>query len=813
MSNFEWQTEDDYDWDEPDQKPTPPSSSRFGQIGIVVLILALLGGLGWALNSRLRETVETATEETEADVSASFRLLHESASSRDIEVFNALLSGLDPEWTIGYQLMVGDNGILDRSVFGWDLSSSAPEISEVFLSPSLRAAEITATVEYAIPIGNGLHETVQIAQPAVFREGTTRWLYAPPEEGYWGERATQIGNYLTVTYPTRDEELILALQSDLEVAISNRCADACGQTFIHVEFSTSPAALADMRMPPLQLDNNQLTLPTPTLVGLPVDQAGYRALLGGYADLILTSLFTAQSGYRCCDHITMHRAQSLWALKSAALRAWPLTVEDYEAVLGAHSSFVEWPLGWEINRPSAISAEQQNIAYALVEFLNTTYPPVSAEFNVDNLSTFDSAIDWIAATALNSGAEITASSADEWKKQQFDAFQQFLTARIMALQPRDVNIAVPDSQFMLACNSAAGSTLQQLQTGNNAWQAVATFEQPIIEINSLPEPASLWIQFGNPETANKDPNGLSAIWRNGALQPLTELRLSYTGASNPNNGDLIVRSPLIASAGNATQLPIHYALDPAMCTVDSCPIAEQGGLPIWSDSGQHMLVRSAQNQLSLRDANGETLDEQVALAAFWFDEQRYIWQSTIVNLNITHVDDPQNSEEWLAWSDLEAALPPEMYGVPSLTHFFWRDEQPDQLYIGAFNLLPNSSGNVIFWDRATQSAEILPFNDTRILWASPEERYLLLRENALTNNGVSVGKLHLYDTLAKSTYMTFAADSDTAFSWIGDTDQWATLTTGTQIRLFDLYSGKQQFITMPADSCVSGDWVAPMEES
>ncbi|MGB1249917.1 MAG: hypothetical protein ACPG8W_04740 [Candidatus Promineifilaceae bacterium] len=808
MSNFEWQTEDDYDWDKPEQTPPSSSTNQLGKIGIGILIVVLLAGLGWTLSNRLQETVETVTEQTQQDIHASFRLLHESAAARDIEVFNALLSGLDPEWTVGYQLMVGSNGLLDRSPLGWRLASETPELSNVVLSPSLRAAEITATVMYEIPVGNGLYETVSIAQPAVFREGTTRWLYAPPEEGYWGTRETQTGNLLSVTYPTRDKKLALRLQNDLEVAIANRCNSNCDQTFLQVEFSTSPSALADLRTPPLNIEAHNLILPTPTLVGLPVDRAGYQALLGGYADLILTSLFAEQSAYQCCDRIVYYRAQALWELKEAGLRGWPLTQADYESVLLAHNNFVEWPLGWELNRPSAVSAEIQNIAYAMVEYLRTTYPNVSAEYNTTNLSIIDRPIDWVAATFLNSGLQIAADTPDDWQKEQFEAFQQFLIGRIKALDTDETQREIPEQPFMFACNVENGSTLHQFDPSAQSWTLTDTFEQPITKISKLPDPASLWIHFGDPKAIASELDGLSAIWRDGVLQPVTELRLNYTGTSDPLTGHLIVNTQPHSNTINIQ----YYTVDPSSCTDDNCALTDLAGQPIWSSDLQHFLMLSNRNLLSIETPAGDIINQHFSLAGFWLDETSYAWQSTLSTLNVNTIDKPDESNVWVSWNDLEAALPSDEYRIPSLLYFFWRDEQPQQLYIDLINLLPNSSGNVIYWDRDAQSAEILPYNNTRMLQASPTDRFLLLRENNRTSQGVGYGNVHLYDTIEQRHYLTLPTDNDVAFSWIGEDDRWATLTDGDQTYLIDVLARSQQAIPAPPDgTCVSADWMLPSD--
>src|SRR5690606_7137763 len=71
--------------------------------------------------------------------------------------------------------------------------------------------------------------------------------------------------------------------------------------FQWVRFDNNPDSLLSMAAPEATVRTGRfLNLPTPTLAGLPADEAAYEALLHGYARLVAARVIAEQTGWECC---------------------------------------------------------------------------------------------------------------------------------------------------------------------------------------------------------------------------------------------------------------------------------------------------------------------------------------------------------------------------------------------------------------------------------------------------------------------------------------------------------------------------------
>jgi hypothetical protein len=171
----------------------------------------------------------------------------------------------------------------------------------------LNEVELVSALDYIIETGNGLQETVQLEQTTVFRLGGDRWLLSPPNLDFWGETKMLRGYYLTIAYPERDTAIVNRLGADLEGLLAAFCSSqgnpTCPIDFeINILFATGPESWNDISNPAVQFDEEyNITLPAPTLVGLPRDDLGYQAILRGYGVYILTSLVMEGLDWHCCE--------------------------------------------------------------------------------------------------------------------------------------------------------------------------------------------------------------------------------------------------------------------------------------------------------------------------------------------------------------------------------------------------------------------------------------------------------------------------------------------------------------------------------
>ncbi|VAW34006.1 hypothetical protein MNBD_CHLOROFLEXI01-895, partial [hydrothermal vent metagenome] len=250
------------------------------------------------------------------------------------------------------------------------------------LSPDLRAAELVYPQDYIVQTPAGITETVTMQQTAVYRQGKTHWLYAPPYDEFWGDWVTSSGEYLTLAYPERDAEVAERLAADLDALVGQMCAEledlSCADDLqLHLRLDSDPdALLAANEIEPMLSGSLRLNLPTPTLVGTPIDEAGYQVLYRAYGVRVATAVFANQSSYECCRRQLFFRALRDYQLAELGLQAWPLDEAAYSSALslGFNGTVLrQWSFRWEDDSPEA---EQ---VYLIIEYLmtqETAVPPI-----------------------------------------------------------------------------------------------------------------------------------------------------------------------------------------------------------------------------------------------------------------------------------------------------------------------------------------------------------------------------------------------------------------------------------------------------
>lgn len=371
--SFEWQTEEERDWNGVAETAVPSSSNRrvWWLLGAAILALLLVGGF-YLLGRAVTEQVVVATDSVAADLLTSHELVQDAAMAQDTELFVSLLSGRDMDWAAAQEQLVTEGVYLSRPLLGltWQPVTQTAVISHT-LNPTLNAAELVTAPEYSYAVGGGLTATVPLELTAVYRLGPERWLLAPPEPEFWGETGQWEGYFLTTTYPERDEALVRRLHRDLDAAWAQLCA--VGSAFVcpadfgaDLVFSRDAATLGE-EVTARMLDNGRLqfTLPTPTLVGLPQDDAGYAVLLRGYAALVLGAAVQELGGWHCCAHAPYAQAWRDVQLWQMGFAPWPAP-DDYGADAPA---LLAGAALWQSETGVAVEEEAAWLPYLVVRFL------------------------------------------------------------------------------------------------------------------------------------------------------------------------------------------------------------------------------------------------------------------------------------------------------------------------------------------------------------------------------------------------------------------------------------------------------------
>jgi hypothetical protein len=304
------------------------------------------------------------------------RLALEAAEQRDGDLLRALIFDRLPEWT-NAQVQLAQQGLfLDRYPLGLYLFGSDPlEPADVEVNPDLRQALVTMTSRYRVGDDVAGADVVQLRQVFAYQYQDDRWLLNPPTGAYWGPIEMTSGRYLTLRFPERDADLSQRLAADLEATISQACnaiegMNCQGGSRIEVDLVTDPAVLLELLDPAWFLSADPaVDLPAPTLLGLPVDAAGYRVLYRAYAQQIVLRLIAQQTGLTGSDQTLLGLAISELILQRLGLRggaATPAGVADSgRAVTGRLESL------WNNGEPAQdrLTDGDLEFARALASFL------------------------------------------------------------------------------------------------------------------------------------------------------------------------------------------------------------------------------------------------------------------------------------------------------------------------------------------------------------------------------------------------------------------------------------------------------------
>lgn len=300
--DFEWRTEGDGDWNEP---PEPSPEHRLRKFpgwvrrhklwvgGAALLFFIIVGLIYFSLDRRVEEANETIT----ADVLAAHALVREAAGDKDFDLLDVLMVG-GSTWR-DLQLDLLNIGLfLDRRPLYLNLDSGAadgqPVTPTVSLSADLETAVLTDLIPYRGTSNRLISETIWLEHTFFYERQGESWLLTPlqeDDESFWGKWGTFEGSdYLTLIYPRRDEEVALSLGSRLDDLIGRICDREdvdCPPSF-NLELRLSRDLSSMMRFSEgyrnmfLASNRSDLSLPTLTLVGRPVDEAGRDALYWGY---------------------------------------------------------------------------------------------------------------------------------------------------------------------------------------------------------------------------------------------------------------------------------------------------------------------------------------------------------------------------------------------------------------------------------------------------------------------------------------------------------------------------------------------------
>ena len=164
------------------------------------------------------------------------------------------------------------------------------------------------------------------------------------------------------------------LAVDLERKIANLCVTlsdlSCPSTLrVGVNLTTDPETLATVHSQfPVTMDFTRIELPTPSLLAVPMDEAGYQALYRGYAEQVATVIITSLVGWECCNHQLFYEALLTEQLRRLGLRSPAYLSPYYETVVDAPPDLTAAESFW-MSTTLSDTYKIPDPVYAVVDFL------------------------------------------------------------------------------------------------------------------------------------------------------------------------------------------------------------------------------------------------------------------------------------------------------------------------------------------------------------------------------------------------------------------------------------------------------------
>lgn len=660
--SFEWQTEEERAWEETvamETEPRRPSRGSWLWVGLLLVVAGVGLYFGWRT---VQERVEETTELIKNDVRSSHQLARQAARQRDEELFVTLLSGREVGWTEAQKERL-QRGLLygnTAHILYMEQLEANPN-SEVTLNADLTEAVLTAPEPFMLDVGDGLTQTVVMTQTAVYRKGNHRWLLSPPTAEFWGEQRTVSGQMLIVAYPERDEALVERLAKDIDAILQEMCLTfvTCPpRLMVRLQLATNPDAVllaADARN--YLRGGNELTLPSPTLIGLPVDEAAYQALLRGYASYIAALVLVETADYDCCEQVRFQQAIVNLQLAELGLRPEPVDTADFIKLVDSPPDLQRLRFWWNMDEPVTIDETlERDIAtgnqflevemYSFIRFLQNSgeAAPVSLRDMQFSLSRETSFWNWIAAATGYSSEEIG------WVETEWLEYVRQRTREAQAAIRLPDELALPGQDIVALCSRATGLDVQHLDLQSGEWQTVMALELQFGILAPLPGDEGYMVTAELPQQGESGPLFRSWLVRTGQ-EPL---QVAGSGVDDlvifPWDYADLEGERFFAWRFNplGNEALMNVLIDPDSCSADGCEYEPVPGLPLWSPDRASIIYNSSDELKLYLQRPGEStyVDLGTGQQPTWLDEETFAYMRWRSNQNaqtiiVGTLDDPE----------------------------------------------------------------------------------------------------------------------------------------------------------------------------
>ncbi len=784
--SFHWQTEDNTNWDNPTPPPTPPSRRRSWPLAL--LLLGVLAAGAFTIWQQVTGRVEVVSEAVRDEVTAAFWLARGAAARQDEELYLTLLSGREPAWTEAQMSLLAANQVGGRSL--WEMPAAGdPHILDIAVSPDLNTATVTVRQPLQATLPDGRSQTITVHQVDVFRRGEEHWLLAPPDNAFWELTERSRGRYLTLSFPQRDRAVAERLASDLETDLARLCAEVAACETLHLDVTLSPdlhSLVSQIGYVSRLQTGLQLLLPSPTLVGTPVDEAGYQALRRAYGARVAGTAINHLAGYDCCAHASLYLALLDLPLQQLGLRPISLRPDDYAQLLDQELNLLE--LVDNLRGAWLLSPDEETS-----EEFSPLFMQVFATFwaRQDATATYLTQLQQLASALTFTTFTQQAGGTPQRSNNQGAAWFRFLFDQAQLAQP-DPPIPLPGESVALLCTVLRGQATYEYNLSRNEItqiQEMRTYGGYQI-LAHTPDGKGIII----PGLAGYDSGGFPMIevvsWSGGQSQRLyVDSNASYFALAqyDPTRQYLA----LLALSRDEEVAPSVILLDLADCQAAGCAAQALVGWPIWSPNGQRTLLIDLNGQTWLGDAFGQgarltppNSSLGFSLAIAWLDNDTYAYAAPAINDSGNSADIysyalATGETELLAQTADYVALLPASTPANSnqIVHMAAVPQQPQRLIFAAnVAAITNSSQPtaVFSLDVSTRALELLYYEAATTAYPpfqiSADGRWLTLLTYQRLNDAVS--QLYLYDLTDPTAAGQVIASGDyVAYDWSRDS-QW-----------------------------------------
>lgn len=622
--NFDWQTEEESDFERP--LPGPDNSGSSSRpYWLILFVLVVLGGTFYGVR-RVRDTVAQAQEGVKEDVRTAHDLARMAADRRDQELLVSVLSGRSAGWVAAQEERLVAGLLFEDTLrpFGLIAQSDAGTPS-VGLNADLTEALLESRNTFVVESADGVTSTVTLTQTHVYRQGDQRWLLSPPLPEFWGLRRGHQGRILTVTYPVRDEDVVLRLAEDLESMLDEMCREVanCPDGFdVRLRLETDPRSvlLAADRGERLSTGSD-MVLPTPTLVGLPASDEAYQSLFRGYASYVFSAALTEVTGYRCCQGVLFQQALLDLQMAGLDLAPDPVTRGEYLHLIDADESVTHMRTLWDEDEVPSDEGSIPLEVYAFLDFVQTISRPSPDLYEIQRAAGGDTSFwEWLERLSGYDLPTDIGALQGEWStfvQEQVEQAQSNLEAGVGQPQPaQDVVLLCGDETL----------DVYRLLTGERqlSLEMESGFQSGTLA--ALPADDGFIVSGDRPGSTQAS---LRTQLKLNGKRPFPISAANISGESilptgfEPESGKLV---SLLFSSDNSGG-PLVGVTDPYACAPDGCQYEIMPGTPHWSPDGSQVLaVASSRSvRLYLRRGSGGDWEEVVehGYQPFWLDNQSF----------------------------------------------------------------------------------------------------------------------------------------------------------------------------------------------